>query len=63
MKVSSFVPLFFVEWLVMSMYIDVVCPAHLKFAWRLYVIWMIVGAIPLLLCAKYREDKKVAKVS
>lgn len=57
------VPLFFAEWLIMSIYIDMVCPLHLRFAWRLYVIWMVLGAIPLLLWAINKEDKKKKVVS
>jgi len=50
-------PLFAAEWLAMSIYIDIVCPPHLRWAWRLFILWILCGAIPLLLWADYIEKK------
>lgn len=62
MNNSALFPLFFIEWLVMSIYISIVCPSELVWAWNLFVVWITIGAIPLLLYAVYKEDKKKKRV-
>jgi len=51
---------FFAEWLVVSIYIDIVIPEELKLGWRMLVAWITIVAILsliMLLIKKSRNNK------